>query len=182
VKESLEHIIQGCLDNQRTSQKKLFELYNKELLAKAYRLTSNVENSKEATQECWIEAFKNISNYNHKKGAFRSWVYTILIRQCWKVIKRQPDTVQDDIAAKLQGQESLIIDQLACEELLNEMSHIPKISRMVFKLFVIEGYRHKEIGDTLDISESTSRAHLKKARKIMRERYNIINKITHDEL
>jgi len=181
VKDQLQYIIKGCLDNRRVSQKALFEMYNKELLAKAYRLTKNKVLAKEATQECWIEAFKYIKNFNFQKGTFRNWIYTILIRSSWKVLKANPQvlTATDNI---FHQEENRIIERLSCQELLNEMSYIPDISRMVFKLYVIEGYRHKEIAQSLDISESTSRVHLTKARKIMRERYEIINKTTYDEI
>lgn len=181
MKDQLPHIIKGCLDNRRVSQKALFEMYNKELLAKAYRLTNNKVLAKEATQECWIEAFNYIKNFNSEKGSFRNWVYTILIRSSWKVLKANPQ-LHTTTANNYHQEENKIIEQLSCQELLNEMSYIPDVSRMVFKLYVIEGYRHKEIAQSLEISASTSRVHLTKARKIMRERYAIINKTTYDEL
>ena len=180
--KELKHIIQGCLELDRVSQKALFELYNKGLLSLAYRLTQDKELAKESTQECWIEVFKSINRYDKNKGELRPWLNTILIRKTWKVIRKQPDNSSLNLNITTPSHSNNIIEKFTCEEILQEIKHIPPGSRMVFKLFVLEEYTHEEIGKLLNISESASRSHLTKARKIMKERYRIINKTTYNEL
>jgi len=101
---------------------------------------------------------------------------TILIRKIWKSNKQKKQVVELDQDMSKYNHQTQIIEQLTCQEILNEMDKIPPTSRLVFKLFVLEEYKHSEIANMLDITESTSRVHLTKARNIMRNRHSIINK------
>ena len=157
-------------------------MYNKSLLSLAYRISHDTEISKESTQETWIEVFHNLNKYKENKGAFSSWVNTILVRRTWHIMNKKIKNQELSDQVIHPPCASDIVDKLSCEELLQEMECIPTASRVVFKLYVIEGYKHKEISELLNISASASRSHLTKARKIMKHRYAIINKITINEL
>lgn len=77
----------------------------------------------------------------------------------------------DDIIQQFDKSEPDVVSMLTEEELLSYISRLPHGYRMVFNLFVIEGYSHKEIGDMMNIEESTSRSQLVKARKMLQ--YNL---------
>lgn len=181
MKKSISDILKGCLKNQRVSQKMLFDTYNPDLLSLAYRITGDKEKAKETTQECWIDIFNSLGNYDDKKGSFKNWAKTILVRKAWKHIYPNTNTVELENNI-YQNSDSSTDEKMDSEQLINQMKYIPTSSRIVFQLFIIDGYKHAEIGELLNISESTSRVHLSKARKIMKERYLIINKISCDEL
>ena len=71
---------------------------------------------------------------------------------------------------------------MTCEEVLSLLSFVPASSQQVFKMFVLDQYNHTEISEMLGIDKSTSRAHLAKARKVLREKFEIINNVKHNGL
>ena len=100
-----------------------------------------------------------------------------MIRQCWTFIKNKKAFVELDSIAHPQSTalDLSLIDKMTCEEILDLLEDVPTGSREVFKMFVMEGLSHEEIGNILDIKKSTSRAHLAKARKILKDKFNSRN-------
>jgi len=172
-----KNIIQACLRQERVAQQKLFSMYNMNLYTSACTYLHNKELAKEVTHETWIDIFKGLDKYDETKSQLMTWMKTILIRKIWKLNSKKSSTVELNHAQFIESRTEMIIDKMSCDELLGEMEKIPNSSRMVFKMYVLEGYKHSEIAQFLDITESTSRVHLTKARKIMKERYASINQI-----
>lgn len=156
----------------------MFDKYNGPMYAIAYKYCNGAENAKEIVQESWIDVFKSLHNYHHQDKLF-GWMKTIVIRTAWRKMKSSPTEVEltSAIRGSVDGQHELM-EKMTCDEVLSLLDQIPLKSRMVFKLFVMEEYRHKEIAKHLNITESTSRAHLTKARKILKDKYFILNKIS----
>jgi len=175
--EISKHIIQACLHNDRVAQQQLFNDYNVSLLKSACIYLNDEELAKEVLQETWIDIFKGLSNYDSSKGQLITWMRAILIRKVWKANAKREPMVNVESIANSQFQEERVIAKMSCDEILKEMECIPEVSRMVFKMFVLEGCRHAEIAKFLNITESTSRVHLTRARKIMKKRYSVINQI-----
>jgi len=130
----------------------------------------NHHDTEEAVQNAWIAIFKSLSNYKDS-GNFEAWIKVIVIREAWKVrslfgrvesISDYEDFFNVDI-------ESQLLVKMSCEEILDKLENIPLGPREVFKMYVLEGYKHGEIADIMGISESTSRVHLSNARKAFRQ-------------
>lgn len=177
MSQNSEHIIQACLAQDRAAQQQLFSNYNKTLFVSACTYLNDEELAKEITQQTWIDIFKGLQNYNADKSQLITWMKTIMIRKIWKLNANKKALVDLESVMYMETQQELVIAKMSCDEILNELERIPKISRMVFKMYVLDGYKHKEIADFLDITESTSRVHLTKARRIMQARYVAINQI-----
>jgi len=177
LNQNPKNIIQACLRQERVAQQKLFSMYNSKLYVSACTYLHNVELAKEVTHETWIDIFRGLDKYDDKKSQLLTWMKTILIRKIWKLNSKKSKIVDLDFAHNLKSPHNLIIERMSCDELLKEMDKIPSSSRIVFKMYILEGYKHKEIAEILDITESTSRVHLTKARRIMKERYASINQI-----
>lgn len=140
-----------------------------------------MEQAKEVLQRSWIEIFKSLKNYS-EQDALEGWLKTIVIRQAWKFQKQGLKVVDinSSVLSRTDDSESRIIDKMTCQEILKEMDSIPRAARMVFKMFVLDEFSHAEIAGQLGITESTSRAHLTQARKIMRRKFYSINKMVKD--
>jgi len=175
--ENPTNIIQACLRNERAAQQQLFNIFNLKLYKSACAYLNNPEIAKEVVQETWIDIFKGLKNYDQSKSKLTTWMHTILIRKIWKTTSQNSRTINIENALHYHSYNDHAIEKMSCEEILNEMNKIPEGSRIVFKMYVLEGFKHKEIATMLNISESTSRAHLTKARKIMKKRYQVINQI-----
>ncbi len=132
--------------------------------------------AEEVVQNAWVSIFKSLSNYQHR-DKFEGWMKVIVIRQAWKARAQQKKVeVLSDYENELSYDiEKTLIDKMTCLEILSTLEKVPFGSREVFKMYVLEGYKHVEIAKILEISESTSRVHLSKARKILKELFLSLN-------
>ena len=175
---SLSHIINGCRKANPKSQRALFDLFNKKLYGVAVNYMHDREEAKEVLQESWIQIFKSINSYTDE-GLLEGWLKTIVIRVCWKSIRKHKTvSIEDYHEVPIESISEQIYNKMTCEELLGLVKFIPVNSRTVFTMYVIDQFSHKEIAHSLDIEVSTSRAHLSRARKLLREKYFSMNQIT----
>ncbi len=122
-------------------------------------------------QDGFIKVFTNLEQYK-SEGPFEQWVRRIMINNAIKNCHRK--SFQSEFSAGEDMPESFeepeIIDQMAEIELINMINELPEGYRVVFNLYAIEGYSHKEIASALQIEESTSRSQLVKARKALQDK------------
>jgi RNA polymerase sigma factor (sigma-70 family) len=161
-------LIQGCIREDRQCQQELFVRYAGKMLAVCLRYTRHEMEAEDILQDAFIKVFDNIAKFEFK-GSLEGWIRKIAINTALKNYSKKgfkqeqigmenpPDMAQEpDIYAHLQE-----------EELLRLVSRLPDGYRLVFNLYAIEGYGHKEIAEMLGIQESTSRSQLVKARKML---------------
>jgi len=175
---SISHIIKGCQKAIPKSQRALFDLYNSKLYGVAVNYMHDKEEAKEVLQESWIQIFKSISKYS-EEGVLEGWLKTIVIRVCWKTIRANKTVLSLDDYHNVTREDHVnqVYDKMTCEELLGLVNFIPVTARTVFTMFVIDQYSHQEISEALNIEVSTSRAHLSRARKLLKEKYFTMNQI-----
>ena len=162
----IEDIVQGCKEGNRKCQDALVQKFAPGLLSLCLRYTSDKELARDALQECFINAFRFINQYRGN-GSFEGWLRRIAVTSAISMQKNFRKVHFDDIAEEDCWQYSEIPDvysQLGKEELMNLLHKLPESLFLVFNLYVVEGYHHNEIAEILQISESTSRSALCKAR------------------
>lgn len=169
-----KELIQFCIKGDRKSQKQLFEVYGPKMMSVCLRYAKNKNEAEDIFQEGFIRVFRHIENFSFE-GSFEGWIRRIMINTALKYNSKKSlgwnlNTL-DDIIQQFDKSEPDVVSMLTEEELLSYISRLPHGYRMVFNLFVIEGYSHKEIGDMMNIEESTSRSQLVKARKMLQ--YNL---------
>lgn len=150
------------------AQRDIYVKYAPLLLSVCRRYNVSGLEVQDLLQEAFIEIFKCLENYDFTKGDFRNWITTITIRTSIKAAKKfnhNIEVLHSDFDMADFGETP--IDKLSAEELLQVIEKIPKEYRVVFNLFVIDGYTHKEIGDFFGIKESSSRSKLKRARDMI---------------
>ena len=159
-------IVQGCLQNNRQAQKALYEKYKTEMYTLAYRITNNFEDANDALQEGFLQVFENLKTFkgNSKLG---TWIHTIVARAAIKKIKNKIHFVEinDSITNNIIDW-SMLTDVRYLEEAI---ASLPAGYRTVFTLYEIEGFKHKEIAEILNISVSTSKTQLFKAKRLLME-------------
>ena len=176
-------MVRAALANDRKAQKALFDLFNAKLYATACYHMNDEEEAKEVLQQAWVDIFKSLHNYK-EQAALGGWMKTIILRKIWKHHKSRSAIVELKSEHKLTADDSSarLLQRISCKEILDEMEAIPPQARKVFKLYVLDELSHGEIAALMSISESASRSHLTKARKIMKERYYSINKMASNGL
>jgi RNA polymerase sigma factor (sigma-70 family) len=163
----IEESINGCLQDNRKAQEKLYRGYYRAMMNLCLRYTQNDADAMEVLNTGFYKIFKTIGRYNQHKSSFYTWISTIMINTCIDFIKARKIT-----ANKMSlNEESAVaippeaITRMDYEELLLFIKELAPATKAVFNLFVIEGYGHKEIGEILQMNENTSKWHLSEARK-----------------
>ena len=165
-----ENVLKGCRDNDRNSQKQLYERHFEKMSWLCYRYVKNQEQADDIVHEGFIKVFKAINSYKNK-GSLEGWIKKIMVNCCLdylRKVKRSPDAVSLT-AVNDQSYDEHILEGLQAEYILGKVQNLPKLQRTVFNLNVIEGYPHKEIAQKMKIKESTSRAYLTEARQMLRK-------------
>jgi RNA polymerase sigma-70 factor (ECF subfamily) len=167
-------LIQACINEDKTAQRKLYERYSPKMYFVCLRYARHELEAQDMLQDGFIKVFDNLSQFKYN-GSFEGWIRRIMVNTslnyCRKSSFKQEYIGIEDLQHTVV--DSKAISKLSEKELLALIQKLPDGYRMVFNLYVIEGYSHKEIGEMLNITESTSRSQLAKSRKWMQ---NILTK------
>lgn len=166
-----EAIFQGCLKNQAAAQRELYNRYSPKMLAVCYRFAHNREDAEDMLQEGFIKIFSQIHTFQNK-GAFEGWIRRITVHTCinhLKKNKRFNESVDIIYASNIQVREESVPSIVQAKQVVECIRMLPIGYRTVLNLYAIEGYSHKEIGEMLDIEESTSRSQYTRARQMLEE-------------
>lgn len=171
-------LIQGCLEGKRHAQKALFEMYAGKMLSVCKRYTRTQQEAEDILQDSFIKIFKNLHTFDYA-GSFEGWVRRIMINTSLKLVSKK-SFQNEKIGIEDHMHESVmpeVFNKLSEEELLNLIDTLPDGYKMVFNLYAIEGYSHKEIAKLLKIQDSTSRSQLLKARRLLQTKVLELQKI-----
>ena len=167
-------IIEACIANERWAQQQLYEAFYSPMMGICLRYASNEHEAMDILHEGYIKVFRHISKYQVGTSLF-SWIKRIMVNTAIDYYRKESrrKTENIDHAYKISSNEPSPLSDLSKKEILAAIQSLSAAYRNVFNLYVIEGFSHREIGEALGISESTSRSNLVKARAKLRE---ILNK------
>ncbi|MBK6619924.1 MAG: RNA polymerase sigma factor [Saprospirales bacterium] len=171
-------LIEGCIREDRRCQMEVFRRFAGKMIAVCRRYARHELEAEDILQDAFIKVFDNLGKFEFK-GSFEGWVRRIVINTALKNFQRasfQKEQLGLDNFDE-QSIEPEAISNLQEEELMDLITRLPDGYRVVFNLYVIEGFSHKEISDMLEIGESTSRSQLVKARKMLKEQIQKIQMI-----
>lgn len=171
-------LIQGCVRGNRDCQQVIFRKYAGKMLALALRYAKHQMEAEDIVQEAFIRVFDHMHTFEHK-GSFEGWIKRIVINVALKNFSRKRFSqeqigIDQDFDAPVEAPADLL---MGVQEILDMVKELPDGYRVVFNLYAIEGYNHKEIADMLGIQESTSRSQLVKARKLLQQKLAGLQKI-----
>jgi RNA polymerase sigma factor (sigma-70 family) len=157
--------IDACINRERWAQKKLYEDNYSALMSTALRYADNYDDGLDILHEAFIKIFKNMDKYN-AGTSLSAWLRRIVVNTAIDYYRREKRRRTEDID-QIQHQSTYdadVVSNLTSEEILSALQQLSPSYRSIFNLYVIEGYNHKEISQMLDITESTCRSNLVKAR------------------
>ena len=164
----IQQLIKQVRNGISSAQKEMFLTYSPSLYLVACRYCTDGHAAKDVIQESWIKIFNKIHQYK-EEGKFESWCKVIVIRTA--LSHRRTLKIHVNIDEFQSGDYSLdpqVLSDMNIDDLMKVIDSIPGDYSDIFKLFVVDGYSHKEIGEILDINESTSRCKVSLARKKLR--------------
>jgi RNA polymerase sigma factor (sigma-70 family) len=169
----LIELIDGCLKEDRRTQELLYKRYSNRMWGVCLRYSRSREEAEDILQEGFMKVFDNIGKFKFE-GSFEGWVRRIMVNTALRHYSRS--VFKEELAGDDEEIDSLVDPQalvnISEKELLRVIDELPEGYRIVFNLYVIEGYDHKEVAAMLGIAESTSRSQLAKARLMLQKRLN----------
>ena len=166
--------MEACIQNDRTAQRKLYELYTSKLFAVTMRYMKNRSDAEDVLQEAWVKVFKNLESFRFD-CPLEAWIRRITINTAIRALKNRPDWSSHIDTEGLQVEGSLGesgLEQLTWQELVSCIQALPDGCRMVFNLYAVEGYKHHEIATLLGITEGTSKSQYFRAKALLQEKVN----------
>jgi RNA polymerase sigma-70 factor (ECF subfamily) len=165
-------LIEGCLKQNRKAQKMLYELHASKFLGVCMRYAKDKPEAEDILQDAFLKIFERIEQYNHN-GSFEGWMRRIIVNTAItnyrKNVKHYHNSNLDDIN-EYEDYTLNDVTEFSLEEMLNVIQSLSPGYRMVFNMFAIEGYSHKEIAEMLNIDIATSKSQYSRARKIIQNR------------
>ncbi len=164
VDKELDYL-SACMQNERWAQELLYKEYYPIMMPLCQRYATNKEDALDILHEGFIKVFKHIKKYQ-MGTSLNAWIKRIMINTAIdfyrKSVRRRTEDL--DTAYSVRSSDPNAINFLAAEEIIMCLHDLSPSYRAIFNLYVMEGYSHREIADQLNISESTSRSNLVKAR------------------
>jgi RNA polymerase sigma-70 factor (ECF subfamily) len=172
-------IIQGCINKNADAQHTLFLNYAEILMTICRRYSGDRAEAEDMLQEAFIRIFKFINQYR-SAGSFEGWIKKITVRSCLQILQNKKVRFSEltDSHQEVHSSAPDIISDLSVDELLKCISELPVGYRMIFNLYVMEGFSHEEIARMLNIKTATSRSQLSKARSVLQAKINSLQKIS----
>ena len=160
-------IIDACINGNNKAKYKLYQLYSKAMFNICYRMINNREEAEDMLQEAFTLAFSKLETFRNE-SSFGSWLKRIVVNTCINSInKKKPDLIYCeeiyDYDHPMNDEEQHL--KLSVENIKNAMNLLPEGGRMVFSLYLLEGYDHTEIAQILNITESTSKSQFMRAKR-----------------
>lgn len=176
----IKNIINGCLAGNRRDQELLYRRHAPKLYAVCLQYSGNDEEARDILQEGFIKIFENLANYKYE-GSFEGWMRRIVVNTALEKYRSKHNLYRvDDIDQIPEPDAEPDNDDysgLEAVDLLGIIRELPTKYRMVFNLFALEGYSHREISSMMNISEGTSKSNLSRARVILQRRVSLFTGI-----
>lgn len=173
-------LIKKAISNNREAQKQLFEQYSPKMLGVCRQYVKDLHHAEDLLLQGFLKVFTNLHKFKHE-GSFEGWIRRIMVNTCISYLRKKNRIDLSDEDYVFNDSATVSLESTTVEDIQKLIDQLPEGYKMVFNLFAIEGYKHLEIAEQLNISESTSKSQLFKARKMLQENYIKMNKVVHED-
>ncbi len=173
-------IIEGCAKHDRRAQQVLYDRYSHFLLGVCLRYATDKSEAEDILQDSFLKIFFNIKDFSGT-GSFIGWLRKVAVNTAithyHKNLKHRYHIEIEEYVSVETGVLSFEEDFFNSEELFMVLNELPAGYRMVFNLYAIEGYKHKEIAEILGIDTNTSKSQYSRAKGVIREKLEKLGKL-----
>jgi RNA polymerase sigma-70 factor (ECF subfamily) len=164
-------MIKLAVDNNRQAQQQIYSRFAPKMNSICRLYVKDVQQAEDVMITSFMKVFSNLKNFQNN-GSFEGWIRRIMVNECISFLRvAKKVSFIEDVTYKDAGA-SCEISSWATEDIQLMIDNLPDGYKMVFNLYAIEGYKHKEIAVMLGISEGTSKSQLSHARKILQQQIN----------
>lgn len=164
-------LITGCIHNDPASQRELYNRFSPKMLSVCYRFAQSKEDAEDMLQEGFIKVFTQMHTFRNQ-GAFEGWIRRIIVHTCINFLKKHKkfsESLDISYANNVNVKEETIPSVMQAKQIIECIRLLPMGYKTVLNLYAIEGFSHKEIGQLLDIGESTSRSQYTRAKAMLEQ-------------
>lgn len=168
----LSFLLEQSKKGNRTAQKEIYDSLSRKMFAVCLRYMGDRESAEDVLQNGFVTLFSKLDTYSGE-GSFEGWARKIFVNTALMTLRKNDALKQSEDIEALRDvtvDDPDPVQKIGYEELMNLISALPPGFRTVFNMYVVEGYSHKEIGESLGISEATSRSQLQRARTILQNK------------
>ena len=167
-----EHELIGlAVANNRHAQQKIYSKFSPKMLGICRQYVKDIHQAEDIMITAFMKVFTNLKNFENK-GSFEGWIRRIMVNECISFIRVQKKVKFIEEENWFEESFNNIDSQFTVEEIQFLIDNLPDGYKMIFNLYAIEGYQHKEIAEMLKISEGTSKSQMSHARKMLQEQIN----------
>ena len=169
---SLNRLIKQCANDDRKAQKEIYQLFAGKLFSICLKYSKNKQEAQDNFQDGFIIIFKKIGQFKFK-GSFEGWIKRVMLNTV--LLKYRKKTVLNIVTEEIPDEVIVDVDddEISLDFLLNLIHELPDRYRMVFNLYVLDGYSHREISEMLHLAEGTSKSNLARARAILKQKIEV---------
>ena len=164
----LKQLIENCKNNDTQAQSELYKLFSSKLFSVCLKYSKNTAEAEDNLQDAFLTIFEKIKQFKHK-GSFEGWLKRITVNTVLqryrkeKVFEIITDEIADDNNIDIED------NDVSIDYLLKIIQELPDRYRLVFNLYVLDGYSHNDIAQMLEINIGTSKSNLARARQILKK-------------
>lgn len=169
--EKNREIIEKSRKGDLRAQYRLYNQYSKAMLNASYRIMGTVESAEDILQDAFTEAFRMLHTYRYD-SAFGAWLKRIVVNKCINEIKRKKTDLnyyEDMSQFNHNTYDEEKLPELSVASIKKAMEQLPQGNRIIFSLYLLEGYDHREIAQILNTSESNSKSQYMRAKRKIKE-------------
>lgn len=165
-----QELIQGCRRGDRAAQKRLYDTFSPKMYALCCRYVKDSMEAEDVLVTAFTKILDKINQYK-SEGSFEGWIRRVVVNEALTWLRRNRNMYLElELeAADYEPDYKSLSDHLEAEDLMTMINELPSGYRIVFNLYAIDGYSHKEIADQLGISENTSKSQLSRARAYLQK-------------
>ncbi|MGC1205684.1 MAG: sigma-70 family RNA polymerase sigma factor [Flavobacteriaceae bacterium] len=165
---SLNQLIENCKINDTKAQGELYKLFSSKLFSVCLKYSRNYVEAEDNLQDAFLTIFNKIEQYKNK-GSFEGWLKRITVNTVLQRYRNEKvfDIINEDAIEDVEVE--VDEDNISIDYLLKIIQELPDRYRLVFNLYVLDGYSHKEIAAMLKINLGTSKSNLARARQILKQ-------------
>lgn len=161
-------IIRQAAENNRHAQQKIYSKHSPRMLSICRQYIKDLQLAEDIMITAFFKVFTNLNNFEHK-GSFEGWIRRIMINECISYLRVQKKVSFMEDESYIEDTFNNVESHFSVDVIQSLIDSLPDGYKMVFNLYVIEGYKHQEIAIMLGITEGTSKSQLSHARKVLQE-------------
>ena len=167
-------MVQGCREGDLQCQEQLYRFFYPQMIKICFRYAADADGAGSIYNNAMLRVFRNISTYS-EEGKLEGWIKVIVVNCCIDFCKKK--NIFNNVIANIPGDdvqiEPEVFNKISGKEVQQLIAQLPGATATIFRLFVYEGFTHKQIAERLNISEGTSKWHVSEAKKALKKRFEI---------